>query len=188
MVSGYYAWRDRGPSQREQDNAELVRRIRKIHVKSSRRYGCPNIWNEIRKEGGITCGRHRIARLMRQNRIRSETKRSFRVTTTNSDHRLPIAHNILNRSFSAAAPNLRWASDTTCLPKATPECRCHLQHEPNGKLLGQCRRRKLFCNTQSRMLSRPGPIQKSCRREGWHLRVHRSRVQQTTSPFNARLS
>jgi len=118
-VSGYYAWRDRAPSQHEHDNAELVRRIKKIHNKSRRTYGSPRICKEIQKEGGITCGRHRIARLMRQNRIRSETKRSYRVTTTNSDHRLPVAHNVLDRSFSAAAPNLRWASDTTYIKTTT---------------------------------------------------------------------
>ena len=66
--SGFYAWRSRPMSERERSNRALVKKIRRTHRKSASRYGSPRIYVELREQGE-TCGRHRIARLMRSHGI-----------------------------------------------------------------------------------------------------------------------
>ena len=72
--SGYYAWRRRPRSQRDETNAKLTQTIRRIHEESRRIYGSPRIYAALQRRG-IACGRHRVARLMRDEGIRSKTKR-----------------------------------------------------------------------------------------------------------------
>jgi putative transposase len=64
---------------------------------------------------GHVCGRHRVARLMRQHGIVSKHKRKFRVTT-NSVHSYPIAENLLQRRFDVSGPGQCWVSDITYIP------------------------------------------------------------------------
>lgn len=109
--SGYYAWRDREVSQRASENGRLIAEIRAIHQGTRRSYGSPRVYRELR-EKGIACGRHRVARLMREEGIRAKHKRWYRVTT-NSKHGYPIAPNILNRCFRAERPDTKWVSDIT---------------------------------------------------------------------------
>ena len=90
--AGYYAWRTRPESVREAVNRTLVAKIRVIHRES---YGSPSIWEALIEQGhGV--GEHRIARLMRQEGIRAKTVKKWRATTQ-SNHRLPVARNTLNR-------------------------------------------------------------------------------------------
>ena len=63
--SGYYAWRRRSPSTREQANQALMRLIQTEYRLSRQTYGSPRIQAALRRKG-VTCGRHRIAHLMRQ--------------------------------------------------------------------------------------------------------------------------
>jgi putative transposase len=109
--SGYYAWKQRGINGRVEENKRLATAIRQIYEKSRRLYGSPRITAELRARG-IRCGKNRVARLMRINGIVAKTKRRFKVTT-DSRHRLPVAPNLLERRFYAAAPNSVWASDIT---------------------------------------------------------------------------
>jgi len=111
--SGYYAWRRRGPGVRARRDAELLGLIRKSHRLSRGRYGSPNVHEDLREWGERT-GRKRVARLMREAGIRSKVARRFRVTTQ-SGHALPVAGNLLQRDFAAAAPNRVWVSDITYL-------------------------------------------------------------------------
>ena len=109
--SGYYAWRKRVPNRRQQANVELVKRIRQVHQDSRQTYGSPRVHAEL-CEAGVKCGRNRVARLMRQHGFRA--KHATRTTvTTDSRHAYPIAPNILNRAFEAAAPNRTWLADIT---------------------------------------------------------------------------
>lgn len=112
--SGYYAWRDRPMSRRVCDNERLVAEMRVIHREYQGRYGSPRMTAELRSRG-LPCGERRVARLMRQSGIRAKAPRRFRVTT-DSEHRLPVAPNLLNRSFAVARPNEVWASDITYIP------------------------------------------------------------------------
>lgn len=109
--SGYYAWRVRPESMRSYRNRQLLVQIHQAYLESRRTYGSPRITDEL-QDRGLVCNRKRIARLMRDNGIRAKTVRKFRVTT-NSNHHLPVAPNLLNRQFVAAGPNLVWLSDIT---------------------------------------------------------------------------
>jgi putative transposase len=105
--AGYYAWRSRPESRRSVANRDLVDDIRRVHRDTSGRYGSPRIHVELKAQGrGVSRGR--IERLMRQHGIRAIMAQPRRVRTTNSRHDFPIAPNLLNRNFTAAAPNRIW--------------------------------------------------------------------------------
>ena len=109
--SGYYAWRRRKPSERQKQNQTLLGQIRTFFERSKQTYGSPRILRDLR-QAGFACGRHRVARLMRQSGLRAVVAPRFR-TTTNSRHQLPVAANLLDRDFAAPAANRKWASDIT---------------------------------------------------------------------------
>ena len=108
-AGGYYAWQNRPDSRRRCENRKLLAEIRAIHTKSRGTYGSLRIRAELRDQGH-SCGRHRVARLMRNAGLQGIPKRRFR-RTTNSDHWLPVAPNRLKQDFTATAPNQRWVSD-----------------------------------------------------------------------------
>jgi putative transposase len=108
---GYYAWRKRAKSQREQNNEEMTRHIQQIYENNRQIYGSPRIHVEL-KDRGMKCSRKRVARLMRVNGITAQYKRR-RMRTTDSSHKNPIANNHLNREFTATEPNTKWAGDIT---------------------------------------------------------------------------
>jgi len=109
--AGYYAWAGRPESDRSVQNRTLLAEIRVIHRESRATYGSPSIWDALIKRGR-SVGEHRIARLMRVDGIRAKTVTKWRATT-DSDHRWPVATNILNRQFQVAQPNRVWAGDLT---------------------------------------------------------------------------
>ena len=111
--NGYYAWKRREPSQRQREDETLLGRIRSFFERSKGTYGSPRILRDL-KEEGVTCGKHRVARLMRQARLRAVVAPRFRVTT-DSRHMLPVAANLLERDFGAPGANVKWASDITYL-------------------------------------------------------------------------
>ena len=109
--AGYYAWRSRPESHRAVSTRTLLSAIRVIHRESRETYGSPSIWDALIKRGhGV--GEHRIARLMRVEGIRAKTVKKWRATTQ-SNHRLPMAENTLNRQFTVDHPNRVWAGDLT---------------------------------------------------------------------------
>lgn len=77
------------------------------------RYGAPRIHGELAKEGARV-SRKRVARLMRESGLRAKTARKYKATT-DSNHALPVAPNLLERRFDVAAPNTAWVSDITYL-------------------------------------------------------------------------
>jgi putative transposase len=109
--SGYYAWCRGVPSQRELDNRRVVTEIRAIHAEHRERYGSPRVRAELR-DRGLEVGKHRVARLMQENGLRARPRRRFR-RTTDSGHKLPVAPNLLERRFTATAPNQAWVGDIT---------------------------------------------------------------------------
>lgn len=109
-VSGYYAWRSREPSQQQQSNVTLLKAIRAAYQAGRGLYGSPRIHAALRQQG-IVCSRKRVARLMRQHAIRSRRRPQRRVHTTDSQHARPLAPNLLQRDFSAEAPNEKWVGD-----------------------------------------------------------------------------
>ena len=112
--SGYYAWKRRPESERDQKNRDLTARIRLIHDKSDGTYGSPRITAELRVEG-TSCGKNRVARLMKQEGLASESVKKFKIKTTDSKHDLPIAERIFETEHveSVMAPNQVWGGDIT---------------------------------------------------------------------------
>lgn len=109
--SGFYAWKKRGTSRRDQENEVLRRKVVDIHERSRRTYGSPRIQQKLREEG-LQIGRNRIARMMREEGLFGRKRKAFRVTTKrNGQH--SVAPNQLDRRFTAKAPNRRWVADIT---------------------------------------------------------------------------
>jgi transposase InsO family protein len=110
--SGYYAWRHRSPSTRSQANQALMELIRAEHQASRKTYGSPRIHVVLRRKG-VACGRHRVARLMRQDGLCARRRHKTHPITTQRQPGVVPAPNRLNREFSAPAPNCKWVSDFT---------------------------------------------------------------------------
>jgi len=84
------------------------------HIKEQSRltlgsYGHPRMTEEL-KELGLNVGHRHVGRLMRENGIRVERSKKYKVMT-DSNHAFNIAPNLLNRDFSADQPNQKWAGD-----------------------------------------------------------------------------
>lgn len=113
--SSYYAWKSRGPSARAQRDEELKEEIREVYHESFETYGSPRVHDQLQKRG-ISCGRKRVERLMREDGLRSVHRQRYRVSTTDSDHHEPIAPNIINQEFNASFPHEKWGADITYVP------------------------------------------------------------------------
>jgi putative transposase len=109
--SGFYAWRRRGESRRAIEDRRLLVEIRAAHQKSHQTYGSPRIHADLRAQG-FGCNLKRVVRLMRNHGIQGIIRRRY-VVTTDSEHDLPIAPNILARNFEASGPNRVWLTDIT---------------------------------------------------------------------------
>ena len=118
-TSGYFDhWRQKSsgkPStpnsnKRFSDEALLVH-IKAIHAEVKQEYGWPKMCKELVARG-IRVGKERVRKMMQKHGIKARGKRKF-VVTTDSNHKLPIAPNLLNRNFTAEAPNQVWSSDIT---------------------------------------------------------------------------
>src|ERR1700756_5345533 len=87
----------------------LLAHVRSAFTLSNGTYGSPRMVYELRYNG-LTIGRRRVARLMRENGLRARQKRRFK-RTTDSLHAFPIAPNLLDQDFAAAMPNQKWGAD-----------------------------------------------------------------------------
>jgi putative transposase len=108
-VSGFYAWKSRGPSQRQLDDMVLLAHIRAQFATSNETYGAPRMHAEL-KEEGFSVGRHRVARLMRKNGLKALQKRRYK-KTTDSCHGGPVAANLLDQDFACDGPDQKWGAD-----------------------------------------------------------------------------
>lgn len=111
--SGYYAWYKREPSPRQREDERLTEQIRQAYDRGRQVYGSPRVHAELRAQG-IACGKNRVARLMQQAGLQAVQKR-HRVHTTDSQHGDPVAPNLLQRDFTAPAPNRKWLTDLTAI-------------------------------------------------------------------------
>ncbi|MBU1701648.1 MAG: IS3 family transposase, partial [Candidatus Eisenbacteria bacterium] len=112
--AGYYSYRTRPASDRELKNRLLLEQIRAVQKTTRQAYGSPRMTRELRTRGKI-CGRHRVARLMRKNGLGARRKKRFR-KTTDSNHSLPCAENLVAREFTVSEPNRVWVADVTFIP------------------------------------------------------------------------
>ena len=109
--SGFYAWRERPESARQQEDTKLAEEVAQAHRDSRGTYGSPRVHAEL-KARGRKVSRKRVARLMKKQKLAARKKRRS-VRTTNSHHSNPVAPNVLERDFSPDKPNSTWATDIT---------------------------------------------------------------------------
>jgi putative transposase len=103
--SGYFAWKGRPASRRHGEDMVLLAHIRAQFSTSSETYGAPRMHAELTEEG-LAVGRHRVARLMRDNGLKALQKRRYK-KTTGSSHGSPVAANLLDQDFACDRPEIR---------------------------------------------------------------------------------
>lgn len=113
-ASGYYVWLCRPPSKRSREEGRLQVAIRAAHERTRGTYGPERLQKELQAEG-IQAGVGRIKRLRKELGIRCKQRRKFKATT-HSNHRLPVAENLLEQDFAAIRPNQIWVADLSYVP------------------------------------------------------------------------
>jgi putative transposase len=108
--SGFHAWLTRPPSARARSDEALGACVRASFVRSDRTYGARRVWHDVLAEG-LSCGLHRVERLMRAQALRARPRRRRRPVDTGD--RAAIAPNVLDRAFAADRPNRKWVADFT---------------------------------------------------------------------------
>ncbi len=108
--SGFHAWLTRAPSRRAREDDEIGARVRASHIGSYRTYGARRVWHDLLAEG-VSCGLHRVERLMRVQGLRARPRR--RGLPKDHGDRSVIAGNVLDRQFTADRPNQKWVADFT---------------------------------------------------------------------------
>jgi len=110
--SGFYSWLNKPESKTQKENKKILKNILEIRKDSKlQNYGSLKMTKELH-ENNIQVGHNRVARIMKENNIKSKSKRKFKATT-NSKHKLPVFENILNRNFEASEANKKFVSDIT---------------------------------------------------------------------------
>ena len=109
--SGFHAWLRRGPSARERADEGLIVKIRSSFLGSARAYGARRVWRDVLAEG-LSCGLHKVERLMRMNASRARPRRRG-LPKDDGARSLAVAPNLLDRQFAAERPNQRWIADFT---------------------------------------------------------------------------
>ena len=120
--SGFYAWRGRPQSAHDAKDERLTVLVHEAHQRGRTYYGSPRVNRALAKQG-VHVSRKRVVRLMQQEGLVGRARRRFK-HTTDSNHPLPIASNLLDRDFAAERPNQRWVGDTTEL--VTPNSKLYL--------------------------------------------------------------
>jgi putative transposase len=110
--SGFYAWRDRPESTHAKRDRHLKVLVHASFAASKGRYGSPRIHRDLREDHQERVSRKRVIRLMQEEDLHARVRKHFKCTTM-SDHNQPVAANLLDRQFTAQAPNQRWVGDTT---------------------------------------------------------------------------
>jgi putative transposase len=113
-ASGYYAWKDRPLSKRDQEELRLEIQIKAADTRTKQTYGPERLQRELARHS-VQVGICRIKRIRTKLGIRCKQKRKFKATTY-SKHNLPVAENLLNQQFKVNAPNKVWLSDITYIP------------------------------------------------------------------------
>lgn len=110
--TGFYAWKARPESAHAKRDRRLKVLVRASFDASKGRYGSPRIHRDLREDHQERVSRKRVIRLMQEDGLKARVRKRFTCTTM-SDHGQPVAANLLDRQFTAAAPNQRWVGDTT---------------------------------------------------------------------------
>ena len=113
-TSGYYGWLGHKPSAQQQRREHIAQAAARFYFESERIYGYRKVYQDL-LEANINCCRETVRRIMHQVGLFSRVKGKF-VLTTDSDHAMAVAENLLSRDFTAASPNQKWVADITYIP------------------------------------------------------------------------
>ena len=109
--SGYYDWYDRPPCCRAIAQQQLDEQVKQAFTAEKGRIGSPRMVKRL-KANGCSAGRHQVSQSLRRQGLRAKAARKYKATTQ-SNHTLPVAPNLLRQDFSASQPNQKWVSDIT---------------------------------------------------------------------------
>ncbi len=109
---GFYAWLKRPRSLRSRTDEELGAKVRASFLASDRTYGARRVWHDMLAEG-VSCGLHRVERLMRIQALKARPRRRRLPPDLGERQSAAVAPNVLDRSFEALAPNRKWIADFT---------------------------------------------------------------------------
>jgi putative transposase len=132
--SGYYEWRDRPASARDQDNALLLKHIERIHADSRGTYGSPRVHAELTLGLGVEVNLKRVERLMREAGIQGLYRRR-RSRTTISDPTAIPGPDLVNRRFTADTPDRLWITDITEHPTEEGKIYCAAVMDAYSRLI-----------------------------------------------------
>lgn len=114
--SGYYSWLKGSATTRKAIQDFLKSEIRRLFKNSKGTYGSPRIYHDLVNKGH-SCSENTVARMMKEMGLSAELKKKFKVKTTDSNHRNPIAPRVFKVEGKAAiSPKEVWAADITYLP------------------------------------------------------------------------
>ena len=116
-TSTFYGWvaRQRRPSPYQIEETWLGEQIQRVHKESDGTYGSPKVHAQLRREG-IRCSRKRVERLMRCQGLQGAFMRKRRRCSTRHDPQATPAPDLVNRDFTAPAPNRLWVADISRIP------------------------------------------------------------------------
>lgn len=112
--SGFYAWRDRPQSERIHANQRLSEQILAVHHATREAYGSERLWRELR-DRGIACGRNRVRRLRRQNKIMTKRRRRH-LRSRGTYQRAAVAPRLITWPFYSQERDAIWVTDITFIP------------------------------------------------------------------------
>ncbi len=114
--SGFLQWRERGPSDRDLANRSLDAQVAVIHAEGKQGYGRIRVTRRL-QQSGMCIGAERVRKSLLRQSLRSVYRKRYRLTT-DSNHRKPVALNLLDRRFTGWSPNRAWTTDIpTCSPR-----------------------------------------------------------------------
>ena len=110
--SGYYSWKNRKKSKRDQEREFLISKVKELHRISRGTYGKRRMAVELEAATGIPCGVHKAGTLMKLAGVQVKRRKKFKATT-NSKHGLPVSPNLLARDFTVQEPDKVYVGDIT---------------------------------------------------------------------------
>jgi len=150
---GFYAWLTRPRSQRSRSDEELGAKVRASFVASDRTYGARRVWKDMLAEG-LSCGLHRIERLMRLQALKARPRRRRLPSDLGERQATAVAANVLDRTFEASAPNRKWIADFTYVWTAEGWALCGCCYR--SFLPARCRLVDEGCDDSAARHRRPG--------------------------------
>ena len=112
--SKYYNWLKKPDGKHQQRMRKLDLMIKSIFIEHKERYGSTRIYHEL-KARGIACTRNTISTRMQSMNLIAKARKKFKVTT-DSNHNLRVASNVLEQDFNATSPNKKWVTDISYIP------------------------------------------------------------------------